>query len=83
MCGRESGPEVILQALRDETLYDPRERIEVTRNVSIYKPSLLGTAKLGSKMFPTLINEHKKLDSFLGVDIKFKILISFQEASVT
>lgn len=41
---QECGPDAVLQALRDETLYDPRERIEVTRNVSIFKPSILGAS---------------------------------------
>lgn len=45
---REVGPQAILQALRDETLYDPRERIEVVRSISFYKPSLLGNSKLES-----------------------------------
>ncbi|XP_072955330.1 probable glycerol-3-phosphate dehydrogenase [NAD(+)] 1, cytosolic [Typha angustifolia] len=39
---RELSTESILQALRDESMYDPRERIEMTKSHAIYKPSLLG-----------------------------------------
>lgn len=42
LINRDSGPQAILQALRDENSYDPRERIEVGRSISFYKPSLLG-----------------------------------------
>ncbi|CAA0837921.1 Glycerol-3-phosphate dehydrogenase [Striga hermonthica] len=38
---REMPPEGILQALRDETMNDPRERIEIAQSYAIYKPSLL------------------------------------------
>ncbi|MCO5587211.1 hypothetical protein L7F22_041158 [Adiantum nelumboides] len=41
---QEMGPDAVLQALRDQTMYDPRERIEVTRKTSIFKPSLLGSS---------------------------------------
>ncbi|GMI77133.1 hypothetical protein like AT2G41540 [Hibiscus trionum] len=39
---REKSAEAILQALRDETLSDPRERIEIAQTHAFYKPSLLG-----------------------------------------
>eukprot|EP00249_Psilotum_nudum_P007172 c20366_g1_i1 orf=205-1653(+) len=39
---REASPKAILQALRDETMYDPRERIAVAQSRVFYKPSLLG-----------------------------------------
>ena len=32
----------ILQALRDETMNDPRERIEMAQSHTFYRPSLLG-----------------------------------------
>ncbi|KAK8554334.1 hypothetical protein V6N12_031298 [Hibiscus sabdariffa] len=39
---REKSAQAILQALRDETLNDPRERIEIAQTHAFYKPSLLG-----------------------------------------
>ncbi|KAK4773039.1 hypothetical protein SAY87_028058 [Trapa incisa] len=39
---REQSAEAILQALRDETLHDPRERIEIAQSLAFYRPSLLG-----------------------------------------
>ncbi|KAK4749457.1 hypothetical protein SAY87_026906 [Trapa incisa] len=39
---REQPAEAILQALRDETLHDPRERIEIAQSQAFYRPSLLG-----------------------------------------
>ncbi|GFP92423.1 probable glycerol-3-phosphate dehydrogenase [NAD(+)] 1 cytosolic [Phtheirospermum japonicum] len=38
---REMGCEGILEALRDETMKDPRERIEIAQSYAIYRPSLL------------------------------------------
>ncbi|XP_051146581.1 probable glycerol-3-phosphate dehydrogenase [NAD(+)] 1, cytosolic [Andrographis paniculata] len=38
---RELPSEGILQALRDETMYDPRDRIEIAQSSAIYRPSLL------------------------------------------
>ncbi|KAL0429210.1 UNVERIFIED_CONTAM: putative glycerol-3-phosphate dehydrogenase [NAD(+)] 1, cytosolic [Sesamum radiatum] len=38
---REVSCEGILQALRDETMNDPRERIEIAQRHAIYRPSLL------------------------------------------
>lgn len=38
---RELESEGILQALRDETMNDPRERIEIAQRHAIYRPSLL------------------------------------------
>ncbi|KAH6824573.1 6-phosphogluconate dehydrogenase family protein [Perilla frutescens var. hirtella] len=38
---REMASEGILQALRDETMNDPRERIEIAQSHAIYRPSLL------------------------------------------
>ncbi|OEL37815.1 putative glycerol-3-phosphate dehydrogenase [NAD(+)] 2, cytosolic [Dichanthelium oligosanthes] len=32
----------ILQAIRDESMYDPRERIEMAQRQSLFRPSLLG-----------------------------------------
>ncbi|XP_020113853.1 probable glycerol-3-phosphate dehydrogenase [NAD(+)] 1, cytosolic [Ananas comosus] len=32
----------ILQALRDESMYDPRDRIEMAQSHALYRPSLLG-----------------------------------------
>lgn len=39
---REQGPMAILQALRDENLNDPRDRIEIAQSHAFYRPSLLG-----------------------------------------
>ncbi|KAI5681623.1 hypothetical protein M9H77_02851 [Catharanthus roseus] len=39
---RELSCEGILQALRDETMNDPRERIEIAQTHAFYRPSLLG-----------------------------------------
>ncbi|KAL7097843.1 hypothetical protein ACP275_10G168800 [Erythranthe tilingii] len=39
---REQGPQAILQALRDENLNDPRDRIELAQTHAFYRPSLLG-----------------------------------------
>ncbi|KAL3632508.1 hypothetical protein CASFOL_025492 [Castilleja foliolosa] len=39
---REQGVEAILQALRDENLNDPRDRIEIAQTHAFYRPSLLG-----------------------------------------
>lgn len=38
---RELASQGILQALRDETLNDPRERIEIAQTHAFYRPSLL------------------------------------------
>ncbi|KAK4476633.1 hypothetical protein RD792_015794 [Penstemon davidsonii] len=38
---REVSSNGILEALRDETMNDPRERIEIAQSQAIYKPSLL------------------------------------------
>ncbi|CAK9147506.1 unnamed protein product [Ilex paraguariensis] len=39
---RELPPQAILQALRDETMNDPRDRIEIAQNHAFYRASLLG-----------------------------------------
>ncbi|KAJ6852200.1 putative glycerol-3-phosphate dehydrogenase [NAD(+)] 1, cytosolic [Iris pallida] len=39
---RELTTEGILQALRDETMNDPRDRIEIAQSHAFYRPSLLG-----------------------------------------
>lgn len=39
---REQSSQAILEALRDETLNDPRERIEIAQSHVFYRPSLLG-----------------------------------------
>ena len=39
---RELSTEGILQALRDETMNDPRDRIEIAQSHAFYRPSLLG-----------------------------------------
>ena len=39
---RELPSEGILEALRDETMNDPRDRIEIAQSHAFYKPSLLG-----------------------------------------
>lgn len=39
---RELSTKGILQALRDETLNDPRDRIEIAQSHAFYRPSLLG-----------------------------------------
>jgi glycerol-3-phosphate dehydrogenase (NAD+) len=39
---REQSTKAILQALRDENLNDPRERIEIAQSHAFYRPSLLG-----------------------------------------
>ncbi|PWA92084.1 6-phosphogluconate dehydrogenase family protein [Artemisia annua] len=38
---REKDSRAILEALRDERLNDPRERIEIAQSHAFYKPSLL------------------------------------------
>lgn len=38
---REVSSEAILETLRDETMNDPRERIEIAQSHAIYRPSLL------------------------------------------
>ncbi|GKU89802.1 hypothetical protein SLEP1_g3893 [Rubroshorea leprosula] len=42
LISREESSQAILQALRDETLNDPRERIEIAQSHAFYRPSLLG-----------------------------------------
>ncbi|RRT47367.1 hypothetical protein B296_00031681 [Ensete ventricosum] len=39
---RECPSQAILQALQDETMNDPRERIELAQSQAFYRPSLLG-----------------------------------------
>lgn len=39
---RERSPIDILQALRDENMNDPRDRIEIAQSHAFYMPSLLG-----------------------------------------
>ncbi|XP_073139518.1 probable glycerol-3-phosphate dehydrogenase [NAD(+)] 1, cytosolic isoform X1 [Henckelia pumila] len=39
---REQGVQAILEALRDEHLNDPRDRIEIAQSHAFYRPSLLG-----------------------------------------
>uniref|UniRef100_A0ACD5T900 Uncharacterized protein n=1 Tax=Avena sativa TaxID=4498 RepID=A0ACD5T900_AVESA len=46
---REVGTNSILQAIRDESMYDPRERIEMAQRQSLYRPSLLGLPKGDTK----------------------------------
>ena len=43
---REQSTQAILQALRDENLNDPRERIEIAQSHVFYRPSLLGQSWL-------------------------------------
>ncbi|KAF6170080.1 hypothetical protein GIB67_029156 [Kingdonia uniflora] len=42
LISRELPSEAILQALRDETMNDPRDRIEMAQSHVFYRPSLLG-----------------------------------------
>uniref|UniRef100_A0A7T3P0R4 Glycerol-3-phosphate dehydrogenase [NAD(+)] n=1 Tax=Hemerocallis fulva TaxID=34190 RepID=A0A7T3P0R4_HEMFU len=42
LISRELPTGAILQALRDETMKDPRERIEIAQSQAFYRPSLLG-----------------------------------------
>lgn len=42
---RDSSTHAILQALRDETMHDPRERIEIAQSHAFYRPSLLGQSQ--------------------------------------
>lgn len=42
---RDSSTQAILQALRDETMHDPRERIEIAQSHAFYRPSLLGQSQ--------------------------------------
>ncbi|GAA0160516.1 dehydrogenase [Lithospermum erythrorhizon] len=42
LISREMSTQAILQALRDETLNDPRERIEIAQSHAFYRASLLG-----------------------------------------
>ncbi|KAG8371993.1 hypothetical protein BUALT_Bualt12G0020500 [Buddleja alternifolia] len=39
---REQGVQAIPQALRDENMNDPRDRIEIAQSHAIYRPSLIG-----------------------------------------
>lgn len=39
---REVSSQAILQALRDENMHDPRDRIEMAQSHAFYRPSLLG-----------------------------------------
>ncbi|PIA48309.1 hypothetical protein AQUCO_01400721v1 [Aquilegia coerulea] len=39
---REFSSQAILQTLRDETMHDPRDRIEIAQSHAFYRPSLLG-----------------------------------------
>ncbi|KAL8162325.1 hypothetical protein V2J09_013814 [Rumex salicifolius] len=43
---REHSTMAILQSLRDESLNDPRERIEIAQSHAFFKPSLLGQPKI-------------------------------------
>lgn len=43
---REFPPQAILEALRDETMHDPRERIEIAQTHAFYRPFLLGKQQL-------------------------------------
>jgi glycerol-3-phosphate dehydrogenase (NAD+) len=43
---RELATDSILQAIRDESMYDPRERIEMSQRQCLYRPSLLGLPKV-------------------------------------
>ncbi|ERN05139.1 hypothetical protein AMTRI_Chr01g108840 [Amborella trichopoda] len=45
LISREISTEGILQALRDETMNDPRDRIEIAQSHAFYRPSLLGQPK--------------------------------------
>ncbi|KAL1362877.1 hypothetical protein AAHE18_03G111500 [Arachis hypogaea] len=42
LISREQSSQAILQALRDENLNDPRDRIEIAQSHVFYRPSLLG-----------------------------------------
>lgn len=42
LISRDALPHAILQALRDETMHDPRDRIEIAQSRAFYRPSLLG-----------------------------------------
>ncbi|CAI9102906.1 OLC1v1001280C1 [Oldenlandia corymbosa var. corymbosa] len=42
LISREQSCQGILQALRDETMNDPRERIEIAQSHACYRPALLG-----------------------------------------
>ncbi|MCO5552416.1 hypothetical protein L7F22_005927 [Adiantum nelumboides] len=43
---REASAEAILEALRDENMYDPRRRIEIAQNKGFYLPQLLGSPRV-------------------------------------
>ncbi|CAI9099822.1 OLC1v1036704C1 [Oldenlandia corymbosa var. corymbosa] len=45
LISREQGVKAILQALRDENLNDPRDRIEIAQSHAFYRPSLLSFLK--------------------------------------
>nr|CAB3464840.1 unnamed protein product [Digitaria exilis] len=45
----ELATDSILQAIRDESMYDPRERIEMAQRQSLFRPSLLGLPKGDAK----------------------------------
>uniref|UniRef100_A0A7N0UQE1 glycerol-3-phosphate dehydrogenase (NAD(+)) n=1 Tax=Kalanchoe fedtschenkoi TaxID=63787 RepID=A0A7N0UQE1_KALFE len=47
---RDSPPQCVLEALRDETMNDPRDRIEMAQTHAFYRPSLLG-------QHPSLLHE--------------------------
>ncbi|KAL6956646.1 Glycerol-3-phosphate dehydrogenase [NAD(+)] gpdhc1, cytosolic [Sarracenia purpurea var. burkii] len=48
---REFQSQAILQALRDETMHDPRERIEIAQSHVFYRPSLLGSSEDGEYLY--------------------------------
>lgn len=50
MC-RDLSTASILQALRDESMYDPRDRIEMAQSHALYRPSLLGQPWASSNFF--------------------------------
>ena len=50
LLNREADAEAILEALRDENMYDPRRRIEIVQDKAIYLPQLLGSPRVASMM---------------------------------
>ncbi|KAH7279366.1 hypothetical protein KP509_37G016400 [Ceratopteris richardii] len=46
---REASAESILEALRDENMYDPRRRIEIAQSKGFYLPQLLGSPRVSKR----------------------------------
>ncbi|KAF7836117.1 putative glycerol-3-phosphate dehydrogenase [NAD(+)] 1, cytosolic [Senna tora] len=78
---RESPPEAILQALRDETMNDPRDRIEIAQSHVFYRPSLLVPTSKTEK-FPEKTTEMSLVDYASSSDDEAPDLVGGLEHNV-